>query len=418
MNSTAPGVTPAPETSPEESHLIGNELRRQSDSLTAEITNDITEELPEPRDDSLAEPMYDSVRAAIDLFATLLVDYRRLPPGPPPPAMAEFARLLARRRVPLSTLVLLYHRSHNSVERHLLEIVSTLFAEQSSTELLRILTGLRDWSNRFILLIEDSVAETYRTEADRLLSPGDAQQLAQVQEVLDGQDAPSEINGHRLAAEQTAVIVRTLQDGVSTATLSAGCRQLATSLGAVTAPLVVHPEPTEAWMWLTHGSDGPQDGTPSVPELSGTTVTVVGPTCSGPDGFRRSHRQAQAYLHLHQVIDATPGLWTSDTPGIASVAAFADDIEKARDIVAVTLGPLAADNEYSDVLRETARSVLLKGTTGAADDMIAHRNTVTYRVNKFREALGDNALSSPDIHLALELTHWYRDKVLVPVTDE
>ena len=428
MTEVNPGVAPAPETTPEESRLIGTELRHQLDSLAADISEEITADLPEPDDDSVSGPMYDSVKVAIDLFAVLLVEHRELADGPPPLAMAEFARILARRRVPLSTLMILYHRSHNSVERRLLEIVSTLFAERPTSDLLRILTGLRGWSNRFILHVEDAVADVYHSEADRLLSPGDADQLAQVQMVLDGEEAPPEINGHRLAAEQTAVIIQTLQEGVSTATLSTEGRHLAESLGAVSSPLIVHPDPTTAWMWLirkplsdqSDASGKGETGHKAVPSPghSGATVAFVGPPCAGPEGFRRSHRQAQAYLRLHRVIDGTPGLWMGDAPGIGAVAAFADDIDAARDMVAITLGPLAGDDEYSDVLRETARSVLLRGTTGAAGEMIAHRNTVTYRVNKFRETLGDNALHSPDIHLALELTHWYGDKVLTSSADE
>lgn len=385
---------------------IGTELLRQLDSLTTTVTEQLMDAVDVPSGDALIVPLRASIRAALENYAMLLIRRQPVDAATITPEMSYFARLTARRGVPLSTLVMMYHRAHNIVEQSLLSIVASLFSDRPSSSLLGILATIRDWSNQFILRMQEQISEVYLDEAERLRTPGDAGRLALVQSVLDGTESPVEIGGHRLGGRHIAVVVWVRDPGTSSATLASGCRRLAEVIGAATPPLIVFPSSTEAWMWCV-----PDAASGDIALGEGLTA-VIGPVAEGPDGFTVSHRHALAYQRLHHTIQSDAAVWRSTDPGIMTAAAFSDRLGLARDIVSVTLGELAVDDEYSRVLRETARSFLLYGTAGAADEMIAHRNTVAYRLNKFREAHGQDALSSPDVHLALELAHWFGSRVL------
>jgi hypothetical protein len=399
----------------EDARQIGRELLRTLDSLTAKVTGQLTDSVPDLPGDAMSEPLQASVRGALEVSALLLVRREPVDRASPAPEMSGFARLTARRGVPLSTLVMLYHRSHNIVEQSLLTIVSSLFGDRPAPVLLETLTGMREWSNRFILQMQEQVADIYRDEIERLHTPGDAGRLALVQSVLDGADSPPDIDGHRLDGVHVAVVLWAPDvPGNGAAGLDAVGRRFARALGSATPPLLVFPSATEAWIWCSPG-DAParNPGTTSAAaDLPDGLAATVGPLTRGSAGFAVSHRQAVAYQRLHQLVGAAPAVWSADEAGLTAAAAFTPRLEAARDIVTVALGDLATDDEYSSVLRETARSFLRRGTAGAAGEMIAHRNTVTYRLNKFRETLGEDVLASPDVCLALELTHWFGPLVL------
>lgn len=97
-----------------------------------------------------------------------------------------------------------------------------------------------------------------------------------------------------------------------------------------------------------------------------------------------------------------------------SATSLVDRLPIAAQIVTVTLGELATDNNSSKIIRETARSFHQHGIAGAAEELNAHRNTVKYRMDKFREVVGKEGANSADVRLALELAHWYGSEVLKP----
>ncbi|MDK8846106.1 helix-turn-helix domain-containing protein [Corynebacterium sp. MSK297] len=128
---------------------------------------------------------------------------------------------------------------------------------------------------------------------------------------------------------------------------------------------------------------------------------------TGASGFKDAHTQAD---RLRRVAEAQTNkersVLSSADEGALTAAAFIDRIPLAHNLIWSVLGELSASDEYSFAIRETARSFLKNGISGAAKDMVIHRNTVKYRVDKFRDALGTRDINGAEVRLALELSHW------------
>ena len=140
---------------------------------------------------------------------------------------------------------------------------------------------------------------------------------------------------------------------------------------------------------------------------------AVGPTLTGPAGFRASHTAALAAAQI-----------VGDNPGGDRLVTFADiqpilpatrDESAAARFVAETLGGLAAADERSERLRRTLRLFLAEADNAslAAARLHTHRNTVLQRLGKATELLGyppgDRRLA---VMTALEIVHFVGPKVL------
>ncbi|MBZ8176494.1 hypothetical protein GSS88_01600 [Corynebacterium sp. 3HC-13] len=152
------------------------------------------------------------------------------------------------------------------------------------------------------------------------------------------------------------------------------------------------PTPLIAWGWLSP-SDTQPDNTSSVEQLEKllprNTRLVVAAYSSGDSAFRETHTQAERLRRLgdRQAREKLPVI-TYASDGALSAAAFVDRLPLATTIVQTALHDLASDDEYTSVIRDTAHCYLQHGIAGAATAIHVHRNTVKYRVDKFREAVG------------------------------
>ena len=108
---------------------------------------------------------------------------------------------------------------------------------------------------------------------------------------------------------------------------------------------------------------------------------------------------------------------TFSDPQVRTAAMMAADLEGTRRLVRNALGPLAADSEAADRLRETLLVFLAeKGSYLATAERIhLHKNTVKYRVDKALEERGrpldDERL---ELELALVACRWLAASVLMP----
>ena len=137
---------------------------------------------------------------------------------------------------------------------------------------------------------------------------------------------------------------------------------------------------------------------------------------AGVEGFRRSHRQAQAGrdVALARGEQGSTVIAAADA-GLAAAALLCHDIDPARGFVAEVLGDLAADNENDARLRHTLRVFLRCDSSYklAAEELHLHANTVKYRLGRAisrrgRPIAGDRL----DVELALLLCDWYGAAVL------
>ena len=111
---------------------------------------------------------------------------------------------------------------------------------------------------------------------------------------------------------------------------------------------------------------------------------MIGPPAQGPDGFRETHRRAQA---TRRCAHADRSITTYGEVAL-EVLALRDDAE-AQAFVARELGPLG-EGERGERLRATLRALFVAGSTsGAAVLLGISDRAVAYRVRSVEEAVGD-----------------------------
>jgi DNA-binding PucR family transcriptional regulator len=120
---------------------------------------------------------------------------------------------------------------------------------------------------------------------------------------------------------------------------------------------------------------------------------AFGRPARGREGFRRSHGEA---IQAARVAALARDL-RRQVVGYAQgelVSLLASDLPRAREFVTTRLGPLAADDEASQRLRETLRAFLAAGgrSMRAAKELYVHQNTVTTGSNAQRSC---SAAASP-----------------------
>lgn len=398
--------------------IVGDAVTELTDATFAEDTADrlIVATLPPSDSDwaAVREPLRASIRAVIGRFGELLSTGEDPWTPSAPKAALDYARLLARQGIPLSTLLLQYHQSHNAVERELLQIVHDAAQPLPSDELFSFLGHLRRLTDSFITAMTADVTRAYETEATALPIPGNAEHLRKVLDVLGAAHAADDIGGYPMAGRHMALVFHPSANGdgeIDPVLVKSASRAIADAVGSHSAPLIVVPGSTEAWAWCTVPSTFPSPGAPKIPEQPGLRI-AVGPPSSGLEGFRLSHRRAQRCSSLFGAIAFDAAVVDDRAPGTATAAAFVDRLADAADFVRATLGPLAHDDADRDVLRQTVRAYLASGVGGAAESLLVHRNTVKYRLDRVREAADAETIATPEFRVALELAHWYGPKVL------
>jgi DNA-binding PucR family transcriptional regulator len=131
---------------------------------------------------------------------------------------------------------------------------------------------------------------------------------------------------------------------------------------------------------------------------------AIGRAETGISGFRLTINQAKRVKDI--LLTSTNPMPTSVTyDQLGPVALMATDIDALRRFVLRTLGPLAADGEREETLRETLRAFLghNRSYAATAQAMIMHRNSVQYRVNQAL-ALCDRELTDVDVALELQVS--------------
>lgn len=339
-----------------------------------------------------------------------------------PPAAVEYARRLAQQGVPAHALV----RAYRLGQRRLTELV---YAEQQEmaippgdrlTVIERITGILFDYIDR----ITEQVIVIYDDERERWLETRNSLRALRVRELLDSRkpvdlDATSTIIRYPLRWHHVALVLwypDAEDDHIPR--LQQFVRELSRDLTTDAPPLFVAADPTCAWAWL------PYRGTPPDPAVhlrtgaapgAGAPGIAIGSAASGVEGFRVSHRQAEA-AHVVALArgSANPIVAASD-PGLLTVALLGGDLADTREWVREVLGELACDTENDERLRETLRVFLGSGSSfkAAAGELDLHFNSVKYRVGRAvarrgRPIAGDRL----DVELALLVCHWYGPAVL------
>ena len=141
-----------------------------------------------------------------------------------------------------------------------------------------------------------------------------------------------------------------------------------------------------AWAWLGGATQSDQRLRRALAELELDDVGLAfGRIGEGPDGFRRSHREARG---AHRIAAAT-GAAVTHYDDVALECVMLADERAAREFVAAELAPLDRGRDGGK-LRETLTAYFASGfnASAAAATLKVNDRTIAYRLNSIEEQLG------------------------------
>lgn len=140
------------------------------------------------------------------------------------------------------------------------------------------------------------------------------------------------------------------------------------------------------YLWTT-SEQAPKRPSPNVPDVPAPLVIGVGEPHRGPQGFRRSFREADDALQLALRCGAEHGLAYRES---ALAINLSRDEEGARWFVAAELGELAEDSPEMAEMRTTLRAFFAHRMriAPAAHSLFIHRNTLINRLDRIEQRVG------------------------------
>jgi PucR C-terminal helix-turn-helix domain/GGDEF-like domain len=301
---------------------------------------------------------------------------------PIPSASAAQARLAARSGVKLDTML----RRYAAADRLLGDFIMDEVDRFPSHELRKVLRAQGPQVDRLMA----AVATEYMNELGRIRRSPSQRLAERVQRMVAG-ESPADIDDLRYTfdAWHLGLIVKGGEAEAEVRALAAGldCQVLLVPRGSGIV-----------WAWL---GTRQQLAIADVEDLLGTGVApdislAVGEPRRGIDGWRLTHREAQAAL---QVMLRKPQRLTRARDVILLAAVLRDD-GLSKSLFETYLAPLEGHGDSGAVLRKTLRayfSVGLNAATAAAA-LEVDRHTVQRRLRKVEEALGRLL---PDCHAEL-----------------
>jgi DNA-binding PucR family transcriptional regulator len=354
--------------------------------MRSEIADFAALELPELAD-ATRRSAHANVRAGI---ASLLGG--RSTPGLAPAEAEQGARRAARSGAALPELLATYRVGHAVAWDYMLDEIEELELEPPARrELLRI-------ASRHLFAYIDSVlplvTEAYTQERDALMRSGEHRRLRALRDLLDGARHDADELGYDLHGNHLGAIAWGAHptDALDLLARALGCRSL-----------VIASDEWFVWGWFAlSGPDG--DGWSLIESLRYPDETFIafGTVASGADGFRRTHREAQraclvARRRRHTV---------TRFDAVAVEALALRDEPAAREFIVRELGPLAADDARSAVLRDTLRAYfeVSSNASAAAALLGVNDRTVAYRLRGVEDLLGyPVSTRSLELRIALRL---------------
>jgi hypothetical protein len=366
-------------------------LRGRLPELEAAIANRV-HAIADPRlvpDPIYPERLAEALSAAIDHGLTVIEVGERRAPGIPAAVLAE-ARLAARARVPLDTVLRRYFACNSLLGDFLVEEAERSAASSSALRLLlrrqatsfeRLLEAVSDEHAREVKVWPSSTADRRREVVKSLLAG----------ELVDHSELGYDLEGHHLALMAKG-------EGAPEA-MAALAERLDRRL------LAVSREEEPVWAcWL--GGRRPVGSREAVRALGQIPLdrvfVAVGEPAEGLAGWRLSHRQAKAALPIAER-RGEAGVRYADV--ILSVSILRDDLVAAS-LRQLYLDPLEATRDGGSVARRTLRAYFAaeRNVSSTAAALGVDRRTVTNRIRAIEDLygrpLGDFAT---DLEIALRL---------------
>jgi DNA-binding PucR family transcriptional regulator len=309
------------------------------------------------------------------------------------PAMTlEYVRRLAQNGIGVSGITTALRTMH----KQLLGLLISEIRESGLTRetALEVFDFFVDRSFGYVDRITEQVRKTHEAERERWLERQNTARVLGVRQLLSSDkqidiDVATSRIGHPLGGTHLAMILWSTEPGVhepDMLRLEQFGLEVAEAL-KIDSPLFVAADPSTGWAWLplqSGGTDPIAVIRRLVPTDYGAIRVAVGTIESGVAGFRESHRRAQDARKVAIVGPTSRNVVAATDPEVRVAALMVDDLDRTREWVQSTLGPLASNTAGDAKLRQTLRIFLREGSshTATAEHLAVHRNTVGYRVNK------------------------------------
>jgi sugar diacid utilization regulator len=395
---------------------------RRSEFVGAMVENFATTIAPLGQDEQMRQLLAASTEA--NVVAILHVLEHGIDPHvvEPPPAAAQYARRLAQQAVPLSALLRAYRLGHADFVETMLGEISTDPEAEPKAVAAASAAVVRE-TTVYIDTVSELVVIAYENEREAWARNDSTLRAARIRALLEGEDVEVRSAERALGytVHQTHVAVLLWFDdhlprrGDELIRLERLAAAAATLVGG--PHLFSARDEGSAVVWFARPGDGP-DPTKLVAALTPSEGVVprlaLGRPGSGLSGFRDTHRQAGQAMQV-AVAAGPDGPAVTDFAEVGSIALMCHDLGAARIFVQDVLGPLAADDDHAERLRETVRVFLATGSsyTAAAELLRLHKNSVQYRIQKAEQLRGRPFKADRfDVEFALRACHLLGSAVL------
>lgn len=334
------------------------------------------------------EGVRQAVETAIDYTIESAAGADDRAPSTPVAVIAQ-ARLAARRRTPLETVLRRYLAGHTALGDFLIEESGR--RGTAPPVLRQVLRSQAAATDRVLATISATYAEE---EASARPVSTDRRRAARVRRLLDGELLDPSGLDYELDRWHTGLIVRGLVSGPTD--------NFAPRLDA--NRLVISGDDGLLWVWFGSRSKlQPDRIVAALPaELLANCRIGIGEPAQQRSGWRLTHEQARAALTV--AVRGTDS--TACYANVAVVASALRDELLTTSLRSLYVDPLEADRESGTVLRETLHAYLEadRNVTSAAASLGVSRNTVTNRLRTVEARIGHLRTSNAgDLALALRL---------------
>jgi DNA-binding PucR family transcriptional regulator len=295
-------------------------------------------------------------------------------PPPIPPATVAQARRAAAHGVSLERVLLRYNAGHTLLEDFVMQEAEHSDFSSNRIALRHVLRALGGLLDHFT----SSIAKEYQDEAQRMARSPELRRNERVQRLLAGAPIDTAEIDYEFDTEHLGVIAMGAKAGETVRGVAAGlgCELLSVSRSAETV-----------WAWF--GSQrriafADIERLMSGKEADGVSLAIGGPG-RGIDGWRLTHRQAQAAM----LVALRRPQQLTRYADVALLATALRDDTLAQSLEEIYLSPLGNEKDGA-VARKTLRAYFAAGRNAAtaAAALGVDRHTVERRLHSIETRLG------------------------------
>lgn len=367
------------------------EARREEMERAIRARIDGISDPTDPSDDPIyAQRLRAAVSIALDYgLATIEVEEERAPP--PPPELLFQARIAARARVSLDTVLRRYFAGYMTLGDFLIREIED-DRRVSRTALQHV---MRAHANLFDRLVS-AVTEEYSREAEGLVGSTEGRRAERLRRLLAGELL--DVSG--LAYEFDAWHLGAIAAG--SGALEA-IRRLATRIDRRLISMRDGDGPVWAWFGGRHKVDLDVLERLLAHEWPSGVALALGEPAHGLAGWRLTHRQAQAAL----LVALRGRNRVTRYANVALLASMLQDDLLATSLQSLYLRPFESERDGGKVLQKTLRAYFAadRNVSSAAAALGVNRNTVASRLRAVETTIGRSLAScAPELAAVLRLT--------------